>query len=257
MDRRNLLKLVGAGGCCGAAALLASQSAWWPAGKGPSTEGSSERTSRFGFFDVDSRELNTARTGFQFRERVLPLADRLNRLYAVSEDRNYPLVFTTCCSGRMLQPDSLREVLVVPLDPAQKEWQERLRAYHLFCVQKKTFSEPKQNFGCRAFDMFKHNGNAARLVQTLGVEEWIVFGNGFDFCIDSAIAGLVAAGQKVCLLTDVYARGAKGYPVSTPQGEIESGGPENEVYLLGKFRQLGVRTATLDEFLASASKSPA
>jgi nicotinamidase-related amidase len=186
--------------------------------------------------------LNEAGDGLQFRGRVQPLVERLDRLYALAEKRNVPLVFTTCCSGRMLDPDSLPEVLYVPLDAAEREWEERLRAHRLFYLAKN-----------KQYDMFRHNGNAVRLVQALGVREWVIFGNGFDMCIDCDIRALLAAGQKVCLLSDVYARSAPGYFVPTPRGRFETATPQNEARLLAEFGQLGVRIVTLEQFIESAT----
>jgi nicotinamidase-related amidase len=253
MNRRSVLKVLGAGGC-GAAAVVAARSLLWPAISRPSTPEAAGSARPFGLFDVDSRELNKAGNALGFRPRVEPLLDRLKRLYALAEEHSAPLVFTTCCSGRMLRPDSLAEVLFVPLDAAQREWAERLGEHRLFCVQKKTYTPDTQlNFSCRAYDMFQDNGNAARLVQALNVDEWIVFGNGFDLCINSAVHGLLAARQKVCLLSDVWATASRGYYVSTPHGQMECGTPENQARILAEFRQLGVRMATLEEFLASVS----
>ena len=252
MDRRRLLKLVGAGGC-GAATILATRSLFWPAASESSAAEAGKPTHRFGLFDVDSRELNAAGNGLQFRPRVEPLIDRLNRLYALSEQRRAPLVFTTCCSGRMLRPDSLSEVLFVPLDAGQRQWQARLHAHRLFCVEKKTRHDASANFTCRAYDMFQDNGNAAHLVRALDVGEWVVFGNGFDLCITSAVQGLLGAGQKVCLLSDVYVRGARGYYVPTAHGQVECGTPENLARIISEFQHLGVRMATLEQFLAAVS----
>jgi nicotinamidase-related amidase len=257
MNRRTLLKVLGAGGC-GAAVVVAGRSLFRPPAGRPSLPEPAGSARPFGFFDVDSRELNKAGNALGFRPRVEPLVDRLKRLYALAEQRSAPLVFTTCCSGRVLGPDSLAEVLFVPLDAAQREWAERLGEHRLFCVQKKTYTPDTQlNFSCRAYDMFQDNGNAARLVQALNVGEWIVFGNGFDLCINSAVHGLLAAGQKVCLLSDVWVTASRGYYVSTPRGQMECGTPQNQARILAEFRQLGVRMATLEEFLASVARSPA
>ena len=251
MNRRELLKLVGVGGCSAGSFMAAPFLLRCVASQPSSKEGRASKP--FGFFDVDSRELNEAGTGLKFRPRVEPLADRLNRMYAVAQKNDVPLVFTTCCSGRMLRPESLPEVLFVPLDPAQRQWEERLDSHRLICMEKKTYHDAKDNFGCRAYDMFQGNGNAARLVQALDVNEWVVFGNGFDLCIYSAVHGLLAAGQKVCLLSDVFARGARGYYVPTAGGQVECGTPENLARILAEFKQLGVRTATQEQFLASLS----
>jgi hypothetical protein len=219
-----------------------SQACWPPEGR---------QRSRFGLFDADSRELNGGGTGLMFRPRVAPLADQLNRLYALGEERRLPLVFTVCCSGRMVGPRSLPEVVVVPLDGDQRQWEQRLIDRRLFCVEKKSYHQPGVNFTCHAYDMFKDNGNAGRLVQSLNVEEWVVFGNGFDLCISSAVRGLLAAGQKVCLLSDVYVQGARGYYVETAEGQCECGTTENRDRLLAQFKDLGVRSLTLEELLAS------
>jgi nicotinamidase-related amidase len=241
MNRRRLLRLAGAGGC-GAAALLATGSLLRRTASKQGLGKVGELDTRFGLFDVDSRELNQAGDDLQFRARVQPLVDRLDRLYSLAEERNVPLVFTTCCSGRMLLADSLPEVLFVPMDAGQRQWEERLRAHRLFYLQKN-----------KEYDMFKHNGNAVRLVQALGVGEWVIFGNGFDMCIDRDIRALLAAGQKVCLLSDVYARSARGYYVPTSHGQFETATPENEARLLSEFEQLGVRIVTLEKFLESVS----
>jgi nicotinamidase-related amidase len=241
MNRRRLLKLAGAGGC-GAAALLAGGALARRVMSRPTTGEIGELDTRFGLFDVDSRELNEAGDGLQFRARVQPLLHPLNRLYDLAERRNTPLVFTTCCSGRMLQPDSLPEILYVPMEPAERQWESRRRAHRQFYLAKN-----------KEYDMFRHNGNAVRLVQALGVEEWVVFGNGFDMCIDRDVRALLAAGQKVCLLSNVYARSAPGYFVATPRGQFQTATPENEARVLAEFEQLGVRIATLEEFLTAAS----
>ena len=259
MDRRSALKVIGAGGC-GLACL---------GGVGPllnaveknnekNNEKSDEKVTKpdhpFALFDVDSRELNPAGNGFSFRQRVEPLAPQLKRLYALADKHSAPLVFTVCCSGRMLEPRSLPNVLVVPLDAADRRWEAKRAQYRLFNVEKKTYKEPGSNFTCAAYDMFKDNGNAAHLIKSLNVGEWVVFGNGFDLCINAAVRGLLAAGQKVCLLSDVYVQGARGYFVPTADGgQIELGTPENLARVLAEFQQHGVRSLTLDQFAASVS----
>jgi hypothetical protein len=241
MNRRHMLTVLGAGGC-GAAALWAAQPLLRRAASRLSTGPRAEPKVQFGLFDVDCRELNEAGNGLQFRERVAPLSDRLNRLYAFSDERRLPLVFTTCCSGRMLAPDSFPDVLHVPIDAAQRQWEQRLAPHRRFYLEKS-----------KEYDMFAYNGNAVRLVQALGVGEWVIFGNGFDLCINGDIRALLAADQRVCLLSDVYARAAPGYYVSTPQGRFETATPETEARLLAEFRDLGVRITTLEQFLASVA----
>ena len=110
------------------------------------------------------------------------------------------------------------------------------RASPVLRAEEDLYPDTRLNFTCRAYDMFQDNGNAARLVQALDVGEWIVFGNGFDLCVNSAVHGLLAAQQKVCLLSDVWVAGSRGYFVSTPGGQMECGTPENHARILAEFR---------------------
>lgn len=237
MDRRKLLKVLGAGGCCAAAAWAGRALYHAPNETVEPVVPAGPRVP-LGFFDVDSRELNASGDGLSFRERVAPIEPQLQRLYSLAEARRAPLVFTACCSGRMLRPDSLPQVLQVPIDASQRQWEPRLSAHRLFYLEKN-----------RDYNTFNYNRNAARLLQALNVEEWVVFGNGFDMCIDTGVRGMLAAGQKVCFLSDVYVRGAPGYVVTTPKGTFHTATPENKARILADFQELGVRLLTLEQFL--------
>jgi hypothetical protein len=59
---------------------------------------------RFGLFDVDCQELNDAGDGLSLRPRVEPLSAVLQELYSCAETHGFPVIFTTCCSGRMPGP---------------------------------------------------------------------------------------------------------------------------------------------------------
>ena len=198
---------------------------------------------RFALFDVDCQELNEAGDGLSLRPRAEPLAEPLGRLYAWAEQHGFPVVFTTCCSGRMPSPDNLKETVYVPLDPAHREWEECVDDRRIFYLQKKAYGDPKINSRHRAYDMFQDNGNAERLARRLDVERWLVFGNAFDLCAACAARGLLAAGQKVCLLPDV--------------GVLSSGrhGPNGtQEYLRGVIDELcglGAETSTLETTLSS------
>jgi nicotinamidase-related amidase len=187
-------------------------------------------------------ELDEAGGGLALRPRVASLAEPLESLHRLAERRGLPLVFTTCCSGRMPQPGVLPDVLFVPLDAAERQWEERLDGHRLFYLEKRAYGDPKVNFACRAFDMFQDNGNAARLVAALGVGEWAVFGNGFDLCVNSAVRGLLAARQSVWLLSEVCVPSARGYG--------DCGTPENVARITSELLQLGARTAALAQFLS-------
>jgi nicotinamidase-related amidase len=191
---------------------------------------------RYGLFDADSRELDEAGSALAFRPRVAPLVPKLESLYRLAEELALPLIFTTCCSGRMVPPGRLRGVLHVPLDADDAQWQQRVREFRTFYVAKKAYGDPKINGACRAFDMFQDNGNVARLLRMLPVDEWVVFGNGFDLCVGSAARGILAAGAKVLLLEDVRVSSAQG----TPQSEAQT---------IAALRLAGARVTTLAQFV--------
>ena len=235
---------------------MAGQSLYRYAAGRASTRRAGGPNKPFGLFDVDSRELSKAGDGLDFRPRVAPLVDRLKRLYALAEQHSAPLVFTTCCSGRMLRPDSLAEVLFVPLDAAQREWAGRLGDHRLYYVQKKTYHDAQANFGCHAYDMFGDNGNAGpgadpRRGRVGRVRQWLRLVHHLrrPWPAGRRSEGVPAVGRF---------RGAhEGISVPTAKGRVECGIPENLARVLAEFRQAGVRTATLEEFLASAAKTNA
>ena len=195
---------------------------------------------RFAFFDVDC--LETLPSGFlRLRPRVLPFQEKLRALYGLARDGGYPMVFTTCCSGAMLRPESRPDILFVPLDPLQTEWKERLPIQRLIYLEKKAYGDPKVNFACRAFDMFSDNGNAALLIRELDADEWIVFGNALDLCVDSAVTGIIRAGGCVTFLSDCMCSSATGYgPYGTE---------ENRVATFARWRNAGATEQTIDGFL--------
>lgn len=192
----------------------------------------------FGFFDVDSRELDEQGRGLTYRPRVWPIAPQLERVYALIERKQFPLVFTTCCSGRMLTAErGLPGTLQVPLEAADSAWRARVGEHRRFYLAKRTHGNPQQNLACRTFDMFQHNPNAAPLFRELKVGGWVVFGNGFDLCVNSAVRGLLKLGLPVTLLEDVRASSGSG----TPESERET---------IAALRALGANVTTLRQFMA-------
>lgn len=191
---------------------------------------------RFAFFDVDCLEMNETGDGLSLRPRVQPLAEAIHRIHALAESIGAPMVFTSCCSSRMPQPGDLPDTVFVPLDPTDRTWEDQVADHRRFYLQKRTYGDPKENAARRAFDMFQDNGNADRLVRALGAEEWIVFGNAFDLCVNCCAQGLLSAGQRICLLTDVAAPSA----LSTSESFRET---------VEALSQRGVRASTLGELL--------
>lgn len=199
--------------------------------------------SELGFFDSDCLELNNSGTGLGFRPRVEPLIPSLKDIYACAERRGSRLVFTTCCSGRMLREGSLPDVLFVPMDPARREWAKGIGTLRLINLEKTTCGIPSENYKQSTFDAFRYNRNAPELFRLLAVPKWVVFGNGFDLCVNTAAGGLLALGLKVHLLADVTVASAKGYD--------DNGTEANRQRVLDSLARRGATIGTLKEFLAS------
>lgn len=203
---------------------------------------------RLALFDTDCLEVADASSmrsrqlpDFGIRLRVQPLAEKLDRLYAFAKRHELVMIFTQCCSARVVRPDSHPEVLVIPMDPADRGWMDRVGRFRLINIQKHNAAPLHDSFICRHFDMFQHNANARRLLEILDIPQWVVFGHGFDLCVDSAVKGIVAAGYAAHVLTDVIASSASGYgPYGTP---------ESKRLILEYLVKIGVTTGALDAFL--------
>ena len=178
---------------------------------------------------------------FGFRERIQPIAEKLDKLYAFAEDNNIVMVFTHCCGAANIKPDNNSKVLVVPMDSSDQSWLEKVDDYRLFNIEKRHDGELHESFICRHFDAFQHNPNAALLIKKLNIPTWVVFGHGFDLCVDSSVKGIISSGYKVHLLTDMIASSASGYG---PYGTEES-----KKSILEYLIKVGVTTGTIKDFL--------
>jgi nicotinamidase-related amidase len=156
---------------------------------------------RFAFFDIDCLETSPD-GGFHLRPRIKPMRSKLGLLYSRIRQSGSPMVFTTCCSGSLMRQEWRKDVLFVPLDRQQTEWKNGLASHRLIYLEKRTYGNPKINSSCRAFDMFQDNGNAAELVRMLAADEWILFGNGMECCVNAAVNGVLHAGGHVTVLSD-------------------------------------------------------
>lgn len=181
---------------------------------------------------------------FGVRERMRPKADRINALYEFALRHDLTVIFTQCCSATPVVDGSPEGTLVVPVDPGDQRWRERVSCSRLINIEKKSGSGEggtMRSFICRYFDAFQHNPNTGVLLESLDVPLFVLFGHGFDLCVDSSAKGLLAAGRKVHFLTDVSASSASGYG---PYGTAESGGA-----ILDYLVKIGVTTGTSEEFL--------
>lgn len=195
---------------------------------------------KLGFFDADSRELADDGS-LDFRPRVRPIADKLNQLYAIVDKDKAVLVFNTCCSGKMLAPDCREDVLFIPLDAHESGWKSKVKDYRLFYLEKAKSFDPTADVRCNVFDAFSDNRNGASLIKELAIDEWVVFGNGLDFCVDNAVKSLLRSGLKVTFLEDVMIASATGYG--------NSGTDESRRATYANWLAMGAARKTLDQFL--------
>jgi len=192
-----------------------------------------------GLWEVDCRELSEDGQTFKFRQRVQPLAAKLNALSDFARKGELTTVFTTCCSGRMPQNGNQKDFLFVPLQGNETGWESKLSDYPLIYLEKITCGNPRLNFECQAFDVFHGNRNAERLLSLLDIRTWIVFGNGFELCVASAVNGILEAGYRVQLVTDVLAQSAGGY------GDF--GTEKSKARVIGELHEKGAEILSLRE----------
>jgi nicotinamidase-related amidase len=81
------------------------------------------------------------------------------------------------------------------------------------------------------------------LIKELDVYEWVVFGNGLDFCVDNAVKSLLRTGYKVTFLEDVMISSATGYGNS---GTVESRKATYKNWI-----EMGAVMQTFERFLQS------
>ena len=196
---------------------------------------------KWGLFDVDCREMMLDHS-LDFRPRVRPMGEKLNKIYELIQQNDAVLLFTTCCSGAMLQPDSRKDVLFVPMDEKMSSWQEQFSSYKQFYLEKKKSSP---DLAC--LETFSYNKNATLLLDMLEVDEWIVFGNGLDLCVNHAMQHLLATKRPVTFLSDVMISSAKGHG--------NSGTDENRDITFANWCAMGAVQETLENFLARISDS--
>lgn len=166
--------------------------------------------SEYAFFDVDCHERTEGEPGFCFRPRVKPIGEKVNELYCFAKERDARIVFTTCCDGRMLKSDETTDILFVPVNPDDTDWLNKLDSSRIIYLDKLAWGSPKEDIRHVARDMFLHNGNATRLFHELDIPHWVVFGNGMDLCVSSAVKGILNAGFQVTLIEDVMISSAGG-----------------------------------------------
>jgi hypothetical protein len=160
-------------------------------------------------FDVDSLEYRPtapdccpALPDLALRPRMLPLAERLNALYAFARERAHPLLFSVCCSGQVPDPEAPGIARI----PAQDERAAAAVAAgneRLYYAEKVWTDHRRDTSAQAMFDKFARNGGLRAFVLAFGARHWVVFGNGAALCVQPAIRCLLDAGQPVTILADV------------------------------------------------------
>jgi nicotinamidase-related amidase len=195
---------------------------------------------KIGFFDTCSRELGEENF-LDFRPRIRPIGDKLNKLYKYIKDNNHILIFTTCCGGNLLKQDSRDDTLFVPVCEMNSMWKEKLSEFNQIYLEKIGDNSPELKALGKNHEVFNENGNSSELLKLLGIKKWVVFGNSIDFCIDHTVKSLLKSGYDVIFLFDVMVSGATGHGIS--------GTEENKRRLFEEWCTLGAKRQSLDEFL--------
>jgi nicotinamidase-related amidase len=192
---------------------------------------------KIGFFEVCCREKASAGNGLSFTERSMPFSERLSNLQALARENGGPFVFTTCCAERFLRKGDSADVLLIPLDPADNEWMDGIATHCIYNIEKKPdYDDIAKSDAERLFDMFQHNANADKMFAALGILHWVVYGVGIDLCVSSAVKGLLKAGLRVTLLSDVLTSNA-------------GCSPESMTLMLKQLSEMGAKIQTYAEFL--------
>lgn len=182
-----------------------------------------------GYFDVDCRELSEDGESWVFRPRARPLEEGMLRLLAKAEADGAPVVATTCGSGRAPRDRFCPGGMVVPLDPGAAGWRDLLPGHRFFHLEKR----------CGSWDTFGDSPNPEAFFRLLDVDEWVVFGNALETCVDHAVTHLLRIGCTVHLVTDLLVDGAA--VTATSRSEA-----------LARWRGSGVRETTLERLLEVA-----
>ena len=84
-----------------------------------------------GLWEVDCRELSKDGRTWALRQRVQPLAAKLDKLNDFARSRGLTTVLTACCSARMPQRGGRDDFLFVPMRGNEDGWESRLSDYSL------------------------------------------------------------------------------------------------------------------------------
>ncbi|MFV0406643.1 MAG: hypothetical protein ACK5LN_07455 [Propioniciclava sp.] len=166
----------------------------------------------FGIFDVDTRQTrNTG--GWTYMARTQPYRDDIKGLLAAARLHHVPTIATTCVGGHMRDehPFSMvhPDTLFVPMLGGDGTWWSRVDTFDSFFVEKKP-RRSRQGItpGDDSWQIFRNNPNAARLIDRLDLDEWVVFGNAMDICGDLVVTHFLEQGRTVRYIPELMIPGA-------------------------------------------------
>ena len=152
-----------------------------------------------GLFDVDTRELSEDGSRIQFRKRVKPIRRQLERLFDFGSDKL--TLSTTCLQSKVIEPNADADYGVVQM-VGESVWENELSRYRQLFVQRRSLNCPDANRCQCAFDAFRWNPNISNVVTSARIQRWCVFGVSLEFCLSSAVNGLLDSDQNVVVIKD-------------------------------------------------------
>lgn len=168
-----------------------------------------EISKKIGFFDVDSRELSEDGKELSFRDRVSPIIKKLDLLYDFAYKNKIKILFSTCCSGRFLKKNSFDYVLYVPLSKKDRSWEKKIDNFRYYYIAKRTYNNPRKNSEACLYNIFRYNENCMDLIKKLKIKKWVIFGNGFNFCVYNICKKMLKNNIKIIILKDTVIQGIK------------------------------------------------
>jgi len=161
--------------------------------------------SGYGFFDTDCLYWDEESQSLMCKKRVQAISSNVYKLHEYAVKNNITTLFTTCCSARMPRKNEMDSIGIayIPLDLSDSSWKNGVNKKQSFYIAKMAYGNPKMNYDKEASDMFKFNKNLPVLLDSLKIENWIVFGDAFELCVNYAVNGMLSRGYHVTVIEDM------------------------------------------------------
>lgn len=186
--------------------------------------------------------------GPQLRDRAIPIAEQLARLFHFAWERDIAVVSTRCLQGGQAPPVGPvvpRTLVVVPAEDTSRAWEVQLPACSEILLERKPVVSLEDVVYTRVCDLSDDNLSANELIRSLDIDQWAVFGVSTQGCVASAARGLMRLRKRVTVLSDAI----------LPSGGEWTTMPPSEV--LEELRQEGAVIETTEEFLDRFSSEAA